>query len=76
MDTAVGLDNIAHFSDLQGEGGVFKWLLHLSGTKNTEVPALFSRATVREIFCEFAEFLVGSVDLGLISSEDLDSVGL
>ena len=46
MDTTIGLDDVTHFSNLQGEGGVFERLLHLSGTKNTKIPAFASRATV------------------------------
>jgi len=46
MDTAIGLDDATHFSDLQGEGGIFERLLHLSCTKNTKIPALASRAAV------------------------------
>jgi len=73
MDTTVGLDDIAHFSDLQGKGSIFEWFLHLSGAKVTEIPAFASRVAVRELFCELSKFLVGSVDLGFVTSEDLDS---
>ena len=76
MDTAIGLDDTAHFSDLQGEGSVLEWLLHLSSTKDTEVPAFAGRAAVRELFCELGEFLVGFVDLGLVTLEDFHSFGL
>ena len=76
MDTAVGLDDIAHFSNLQGKGGFFKRPLHLPGTKFTEISAFLSRAAVREFFCELGEFIVGPVDLGLISLEDLNRFGL
>ena len=76
MDTAVCLDDIAHFSDLQGKGGVFEWLLHLAGAKVTEVPTLAGRATVRELLCELGKFLVGSVDLGFVILEELDGFGL
>ena len=76
MDTAVGLDDVAHFSNLQGEGGVFEWLLHLSGTKDTKIPAFASRAAVRELCCELGELVVGSVDLGLISFENINCFGL
>jgi hypothetical protein len=73
MDAAVGLNDIAHFSDLQCESGIFEWLLHLSGGKGTEIPTFASRAAVRELFCELGEFLMGSVDLSLVMLEDLDS---
>ena len=73
MDTAVGLNDIAHFSNLQGEGGIFEWLLHLSRAKGTEIPTFASRAAVRELFCELGEFLVGSIDLSFVILEDLNS---
>ena len=76
MDTAVGLNDIAHLSDLQGEGGIFEWFLHLSGAEGTEIPTFASRAAVRELCCELGEFLVGSVDLSFVTLEDLDSFGL
>ena len=76
MNTAVGLDDIAHFSDLQGKSGVFEWLLHLSSPKDAKIPAFPSRTAVGELFCELAKLLVGPVDLGLISSENLNSFGL
>jgi len=76
MDTTIGLDDTAHFSDLQGEGSVFEWLLHLLGAKDTEVPAFAGGATVRKLFCELGEFLAGSVDLGLVSLEDFNGFGL
>jgi len=76
MDTTIGLDNVTHFPDLQGEGGIFERLLHLSSTKNTKIPAFASRAAVRELFCELGELVVRSVDLGLVSSEDFNRFGL
>lgn len=76
MDTAVGLDDIAHFSDLQGESSIFEWLLHLFGAKGTEIPAVASGAAVRELFCELGEFFVGSVDLSFVTSEYLNSFSL
>jgi len=76
MNTAVGLNDITHFSDLQGEGGLFEWLLHLSRTEGAEIPVIASRAAVREFFCEVGEFLGGSVDLSLVTFEDLNSFGL
>ena len=76
MDAAIGLDDVAHFSDLQGEGGIFERLLHLSSTKNTKIPAFASRAAVGVLFCELCELVVGSVDLGLVSLEDLNRLGL
>ena len=76
MDTTVGLDDIAHFSDLQGEGGVFEWLLHLSGAKWTEIAAFARRTAVRELFCELGKFIVGSVNLSLVILEDLNGFGL
>lgn len=76
MHTAVGLNDITHFSDLQGKGCLFEWLLHLSGAEGTEIPAIASRATVRELFCELGEFLRGSVDLSVVTFEDLNSFGL
>jgi len=76
MDTAVGLNDIAHLSDPQGEGSIFEWLLHLSRAEGTEIPTFASRAAVREICCELGEFLVGSVDLIFVTLEDLDSFGL
>jgi len=76
MDTTVSLDDIAHFSDLQGKGSIFEWFLHLSGAKFTEIPAFASRVAVRGVFCELSEFIVGSVDLGFVTSEDLDSFSL
>ena len=76
MDPAVSLDDIAHFSDLQGKGSIFEWLLHLSGTKGTEIPALAGGATIRELSCQTGEFFGGSVDLGLVTPEDLNSFGL
>ena len=76
MDAAVGLDDVAHFPDLQGKGGIFERFLHLPGSKDTEIPAFAGGAAVGELFCELGELLVGSIDLGLVSSEDLDGFGL
>lgn len=76
MDTAISLDDIAHFSYLQGKGGIFEWLLHLPGTKDAEVPAFLSRAAVREFLCELGKFLVRSVDLSFVVSKELNSFGL
>jgi len=76
MDTAVGLNDIAHLSDLQGEGGIFEWFLHLFRAEGAEIPTIASRAAVRELCCELGELLVGSVDLSFVTFEDLDSFGL
>jgi hypothetical protein len=46
MNAALGLDDIAHFSDFQGKGGVLEWFLHLPGPKETKVSSLASGAAV------------------------------
>ena len=76
MDTAVGVNDFAHFSNFQGKGGIFERLLHLSGAKEAEIPTFASGAAVRILCCELAEFFMGSVDLRLITSEDVDSFRL
>jgi len=76
MDTAVGLNDIAHLSNLQGEGGIFEWFLHLPRAEGTEIPTFASRAAVRGLCCELGELLVGSVDLSFVTLKDLDSFGL
>jgi len=76
MDAAVGLDDVAHFSDLQGEGGIFERFLHLPSTEDPKIPVFASRAAVGELFCELGKLFVGSVDLGLVSLEDLNRFGL
>ena len=76
MDTAVGLNDLAHFSNLQRKGGVFERLLHLSGAKGAEIPTFASRAAVRKLCCKLSEFFGGSVDFRLITSEDVDGFSL
>ena len=76
MYTAVCLNDVAHFPNLQGKGGVLESLLHLSGAKGAEIPAFASGVAVGKLFCELSEFFGGSVDLRPITSEDVDSFGL
>ena len=76
MNAAVRLDNITYFSDFQSESGIFKWLLHLPRTKNPEIPTFASGTAVRELLRKLGEFLMGTVDLSLVTSEDFDSFGL
>ena len=76
MDTTVGINDVAHFSNIQGKGGIFEGFLHLSGAKGAEIPTFASRAAVRKLCCELSELFGGSVDLRLVTSEDVDSFGL
>ena len=76
MNTAVGLDDVAHFSNLQCKGGIFERLLHLSRAKGAKIPTFAGRAAVRKLSCELSEFFRGSADLRLKISEGVDSVSL
>jgi hypothetical protein len=57
MNTTVSVHNIAHLSDLQCKGCIFKWLLHLSRAKVSEISSLLSRGAVRMLARELCELL-------------------
>lgn len=46
VDSALSLNDITHFSNLQSKGSIFERLLHLSRAKDTEVPTFAGGATV------------------------------
>ena len=46
MDSRVGVDEVANLSNLESEGGILEWLLHLSWTEVAKITSIFTRSAL------------------------------
>ena len=51
MDTRVRVDEVANFSNLEGEGGLFEGSLHLATAKWTKVAAVSCTSALTDLLC-------------------------
>jgi len=74
VDTAVSLDNVTHFSNLEMQRRFFEWSLHLTFLEDAQIPAFTCRGAVRILAGKLCEFLGRAIDLGLKILEDFDGL--
>jgi len=63
MHPTISSNYIAHLSNLECEGGLFKWLLHLPATEYSKVSSLLMRNAVRMLSCQLRELNGITTDL-------------
>lgn len=55
MKTRISFSNVGYFADFQAECNLFKWLLHLSTRKWSQISATFGWTAVWVFLCQFGQ---------------------
>ena len=63
VDTGVGVYKARNLTDLEGEGSLFEWCLHLTSAKEVEVSSVGCRAALAVLSCK-PHKVIRALDLG------------
>ena len=74
MDTAISLDNVTHFPNLEVQCRFFEWSLHLTFLEDAEISAFACGGAIGILAGKLCEFLGRAIDLGTITFENLDGL--
>ena len=76
MDTTVGRNHVADFANIQPISSIFERFLHLPVAKPSKIASIRVRRAVGMQAGKFSKLSRRSIDLSLITSQDLDGLFL